>query len=111
MTPYEEFRVFAISQRLDPKLADPLRYAPELAAKYPKNKLLIALAMISDDFKPRSMTVSLKPILYSVLKFEAYSSNTFVTTYLNDNLADLVATSLEREITHRIDRIFQEQVA
>jgi len=111
MTPYEEFRIYAISQHLDPKIADPLRYAPKLASIYPKDKLFIALAMIHDDFTPKGRTVDIKPIIYSVLKFEAYSADKFVNVFLNDALGDLVSDSLEREITHRIDRIFSEQIA
>jgi len=111
MTPHEEFRIYAISQQLDPKIAEPLKYAPELALKYSKDKLLIALSMIYKDFKPKSRSISLKPIVYSVLKFEAYSANKFVTTYMNDSLANIIADSLSREIIYRIDRIFSERIA
>lgn len=111
MTKYEEFKIYLCANQLDVKLAEPIIYAPELCTLYPWPKLVFALAIISDEFKPVSTSIGLKPIVYSITKFEAFKANSFISAYINNTLADSSVDTLRNEILHRIGKIFKENIA
>lgn len=111
MTAYEKFKIYLLSNELDPKLAEPVFYAPELCDLYPWPKLVLALSLISDDFKPVSTSVSLKPIINGITKLSAFKSDEFISAHINNILASNSKDLLRLEILHRMARIFKEQIA
>ena len=111
MSRYSEFKLTLLSQGLDPKLADPILYAPKLLDTYNWTKLTVALSIFQPSFTPKLVTVALRPKVHDIIKFQAFASNTSITAHINKTLANSMPDILEVEITESIVAIFNRMIA
>jgi hypothetical protein len=110
LTEYEKFKLFLIQNNLDIELAEPARLAPSILS-YPWDKLIILLTMLGKDFKNKSTTILVKPIIYNAVRFQAAQENMFVTEYINKLFYEQCSSTVEKEIEYKIKHLAMKMEA
>jgi len=104
------FKIKLLEQGLDPKLMYPITIVPELLDLYDHDKLILALNFMAPNVAPKTTSICLRPVIYDIIRFKAYSSSHFITDYINTLLESEIKQDLKNEILNRMEKIFTRYI-